>query len=417
MVFEEFVLPAEVVLLDSFNTTNQSILVVGEEEDDFFGKTSATGYSRLSFNPDSKLPEAEAVLDSIFFQLNVRSVSGKNLDQAKSYTVHRLTEQILDTLYYNFDELSHEETAIAAGEVVFGEETDTLVSLQVTPEFAEEIFGELKNGIYFNDVFSFRNYFPGIVIKGKEGDNTSISVALGTNTGILAYYHNEESDTVSTSYNISASVKLTDNTGNFVAARSFTGIKSDRSGTPTDLVTETKKGYDVGPLVGLKAGLGMLIKLDTSPFDTFLDTLSGVTFNQVLLELGELEPQAETQLSPSNLAMYFVNSRNEILTTSTEIPYSVQADGFAQVLTDANGDNTPTTSTPTFLSYDPETRMYGQLITSHVNALFRDQLTRRDWFLYPDSPVVAGDDFTKSLRQFVVDKNKIKVKVIYSRSR
>ena len=41
--FAEFDLPAEVVLLDSFNTTNQGLLVVGEEVDPYFGKTTGIG--------------------------------------------------------------------------------------------------------------------------------------------------------------------------------------------------------------------------------------------------------------------------------------------------------------------------------------------------------------------------------------
>lgn len=45
--FQEFDLPAKVVLLDSFNTTNQGVLIVGEEEDPFFGKTSGIGFSRM----------------------------------------------------------------------------------------------------------------------------------------------------------------------------------------------------------------------------------------------------------------------------------------------------------------------------------------------------------------------------------
>jgi len=385
---------------------------VGEEDDDFFGKTSGTGYTRVSFDPNAALPASDAILDSIFFNLNVRSISGSDLDQAKKYTVHKLTEQILDTLYYNFDELTYEEIPLASGEIIFGEKADTLVRLQVSTEFAEEIFAKMKERLSFNDIFVFRDYFPGIVIKGRAGDNTSIG--LGTGTGILAYYHSE-GDTTSKGYNISASVRLSG--GQFAAARSFTGIKSERSGTPTEVVTETKKSYDVGPLVGMKAGLGMVIKLDTSPFDAFLDTLSGVTFNQVALEIGEIKEQEETIKVPSNIAMYFTNSSNEILTSSTGVPLSVQADGFPQVFTGENGEELPNTTSPAFLVYDSESRKYSQLITSHVNALFRGQLTRKDWLLYASSPIIAGDEFTRSLRQFVVDKNRVKVKVIYSKSR
>lgn len=386
------------MLLDSFNTTNQGVLVVGEEEDDFFGKTSGTGYSRMYINSSATRPNIEAILDSVSFDLNILNVDGANLDEPKYFSIHKLTEPILDTLYYNFDELSYEASPFSSGEIVFGEATDSLVSFPVKQEFADDLFSRMQLGLEFNDLFTFRNYFPGIAVKAREGDNSSIGVGVGSSTGMKFYYH-YEGDTSSTVYNITTA-----------SSRSFNGVKSDRSGTPTSVVTETKTAYDVGPLVGIKSNLGMVIKLDTSPFDAFLDTLSGVIFNQVSLELGEIEPKAETEQVPANITIYFTDSSNEILITSEGTPLTVQSDGYPQVIINENGDETPNTSYPAALSYDAEARGYSELITSHVNAIFRGNLTRKDWLLY-------NSDSKKSLSQFIVNNNKIMVKVIYSRSR
>jgi len=67
--YKEITLDAQVVLLDSFNTTNAGILVVGDEEDPYFGKTRSTAYTRLHIEQGSQRPTAVAVLDSVFFQL------------------------------------------------------------------------------------------------------------------------------------------------------------------------------------------------------------------------------------------------------------------------------------------------------------------------------------------------------------
>lgn len=371
---------------------------MGEEEDDFFGKTSATGYSRLYIESGDDRPDQDALLDSVLFNLNIQNINGTELDEAKFYSIHKLTEPLLDTLYYNFDELSYEANPFSSGEIVFGEATDSLASFQVEEAFAEELFSKMQLGLEFNDLFTFRDYFPGIAVKAREGDNSSIGIGVGGSTGLKVYYH-YEGDTSSTLYNITTT-----------SSRSFNGIKSDRSGTPTEVVTETQKAYDVGSKVGMKSMLGMVIKLDTSPFDAFLDSLSGITFNQVVLELGEIEEQAETEKVPTNITMYFTDSSNKILTSSTGVRLSVQADGFPQVFKNEDGEEVPNTANPTSLGYDSEGRKYGQLITSHVNAVFRGQLTRKDWLLY-------SSDITKTLSQFVVDKNKVKVKVIYSKSR
>ena len=396
--------------MDSFNTTNQDVLVVGEDEDAFFGKTAATGYSRLYINTNTRdtIPKADALLDSAFFTLDVQGLDGTNLNQAKYFSVHKLQENILDTIYYNFDALQYESEAFASGEVIFGKETDSLVSLNVEDAFAEEIFSQLKEGIVFKDIFSFRDYFPGIAIKGREGDNTSVSVVLGTKTALKVYYHNV-GDTTSKVYTISTQ-----------SSRNFSGIVNDRTGTPTEVITEASTTYDVGPRVGIKSELGMIIKLDTSPFDEFLDTLSGVTFNQVSFEIGQIEEMAEGEFPISFLTMYFTDESNKFLKNPEGQFYTVQADGQPQVVTQADGTTRPAVQMYAPLPYDAEKKIYKQQIASYFNALFRNNLERKDWLLYggyaADSKSLAKDPFRKSLRQFVVDKNKIKVKVIYSKT-
>ncbi|MDR7131561.1 hypothetical protein J2X69_003925 [Algoriphagus sp. 4150] len=423
VVFEEFVLPAEVVLLDSFNTTNQNILIVGEEVDPFFGKTSATGYSRTFIDSRAKRPESNALLDSIFFTVDIININGTNLGGPKRFSIHKLTEPILDTLYYNFDELSYEENPFTAGEIVFGEKTDSIASFQLEEEFAEEIFNKMRAGAEFNNLFTFREYFPGIALKAKEGDNSSARVRLGANTAIKVYYRNAASDTVSTLYSISTS-----------SSRNFSGIKSDRSGTPTDAVTEYQKSYDVGPLVGIKAGLGMVIKLDTSPLDAFLDTLSGVIFNNVSLELGAIEDPAEGVLPSTYFRAYFSDGSNRFLANPAGKYYTIQDANRAQVGIDSDSNKVPLVEFPASFIYISDKKLYGQNISAYINALFRGDLTRKDWILYggnivdkrrtslgtdPLSPQgnLTTDQFGTSLRQFKVDKNKIKVKVIYSKSR
>ncbi len=408
--FEEFELPAEMILLDSFSTTttNEGLLVVGNEEDNFFGKTDAIGYSRLFISSAAARPATSSEMDSMLVRLSVVSVNGQNLTEPKRYTVHRLTESILDTAYYNFDALPFETEPFSSGEVVFGEKKDTIISFHAKEEFAAEIFSKLKQGNEFNDLFSFRDYFPGIAVKATEGDNTTVGVTMGTNTGIVVYYHNE-GDTVQKQYLI--------NTSN---SRGFNGIKSDRSGTPTGVITEPGKAYDVGGLVGMKANVGLALKLDTSPFDAFLDSLSGITFNQVSLEIGEIQTVPTGQTPPASLIIYLLDESDKILKRPSDgANLLVQMDGQLQVSLDEQGNQQPASGAPAAVFYSSDSKNYVQSVASHINAVFREQLQRKNWMLYIEnpSPQAPGDDFKRSLRQFIVGKDKIKVKVIYSKSR
>lgn len=405
--YEEFTFDAQLVLLDSFNTVNSGVLIVGNESDPYFGKTESTGFSRLYIDATKGKPKVDAVLDSVFFNVQVVSVNGSDLDKPKRYSIHKLTEPILDTLYYNFDKLEFEENSFAAMNVTFGDKKDTVLKFPVDAAFQEELFGKLKRGTEFNSLINFRNYFPGIAINAREGDNTTLGVSLGSNTGFAIYYHNE-GDTVSTKYDINTS-----------SSRSFNGIKSDRTGTPTEVVTEYGEAYEVSPLVGMKSAMAMALRIDTSPLDEFLDTLSGVIFNQVSFSMGEIETQAESNNPISGMVMILADRDNEpIRSTINQVPLYVQSDNSIQVLLDENGDKVPNNEfrTAAVLSYDLNAKTYSTGITSHVNAIFRGDLVRQDWLLYATTPT-TGDDFKRSLRQFKVNKDRIKVKIIYSKSR
>lgn len=406
--FKEIKLPASMVLIDSFNTTNQNVLIVGNEVDPLFGKTVGIGYSRLFFQETEARPAADVVLDSVFFKLQVVSVNGTDLNTPKSYTVHRLTEALLDTAYYNFDKLQFESNSIASGKILFGDKKDTTVNIAVNPDFSNEVFRRIKSGDGFEDLFSFRRYLPGIAIQSKDGDNTSIGINLGVNTGFYFYYHNL-GDTTAKVYRVTTA-----------SSRSFNGVISDRSGTPTSVITQRDKAYEVGSLVGMKANLGMTIKLDTSPLDSFLDSLSGVTFNQAQLILGEINTPSTGQTTLPWFIAYFIDEKNQILNRpSDRQPLTVQTDGQPQFDLDADGKEQPAINAPAASIYDADKKIFVMNVTSHLNALLRKKVTRKDWLIYGDTPYrdSPGDDFKRSFSQVLVEKDKIKIKVIYSRTR
>ena len=202
------------------------------------------------------------------------------------------------------------------------------------------------------------------------------------------------------------------------SSRSFNSVKSDRSGTPTSVVQLPGENYDVGPLVGLKANLGMVLKIDTSPIDPFLDTLVGVTFNQVSFEIGKIENQPETQTPPAAMVIYFTDDSNEILTRSIDNqPLTLQADGQPQTELDVDGNVLPAIRAPAILTYFADQENYITPIASYLGSLYRKDITRKDWLIYGNSPQSTGDAFKRSLRQFTVNQQNIKINVVYSKTR
>lgn len=401
--FQEFDLDARVVLLDSFGTTNSSVLLAGHETDEFFGTTEVIAYSRMSLNVNATRPRNDAILDSAFFYLDVVSVNGADLDKPKKYSIHQLSEPIRDTVYFNFDHLDYFEKPISEGEILFDDVKDTTVFIPLNTAFSEEMFLKIRNSREFQTLFEFRDFFPGIAIKARSGDNTTVGISPGENTKMTFFYH-YQGDTIATPYSI-----------NTLSSRRFYGVNSDRTGTPTEIVTEYGKSYDVGPTVGVKSGLAMTMRLETSPIDMFLDTLPGVTFNQVILKIGPIQNQSVDNNPVSAMWMILVDQNNKpIRSTINGSPLYVQRDGQPQVIPDSKGNIVPSNSLAAGslaeLQYLPSEKDYSSGVTSHVNSIFRGQLLRHDLRLLPF-------EFSQSLRQLKVDRNKIKVQVIYSKSR
>jgi hypothetical protein len=405
--YKEIALDAQVILLDSFNTTNAGILIVGDEQDPYFGKTKSTAYTRLHIEQGSERPRADALLDSVFFTLSTVSVNGSNLTQKKKYSVHLLNQPLLDTLYYNFSKLPYNPSPIAEVEVLFKDTKDTIIKAPLKQAFADEYFGKLKRGLEFDNLFSFRRYLPGVAIVPREGDNATAGFSLGGNTGIVFFYH-YLGDTTAKKYTITT-----------FSSRSFNGIESDRSGTPTAVVNQYQKPFSTGPVVGMKSGLGLALRIDTRPIDAFLDTLSGVVFNQVNLQLGPIEEQDEKNTPISGMVMKMVDSQNRVLLSSiNKAELHVQGDGQPQVIEDNKGDFVPNNffQSSAIIGYDITTRTQRAGISSYFNALYKDQLKRTDWLLYAITPT-TGDDFKRSLRQFKVNRNQLKITVIYSKTK
>lgn len=403
--FTEIPLSASMVLLDSFNTTNQGSFVVGGETSPFFGKTEGIGFSRLAINVSAPLPKQDAILDSIKFNFQVESATGKDFSKLKSLKVHLLTEGIQDTSYYSFDRLAFDPNTIAENSFDFSARKDTLVSMKMKEEFAISIFKEMKNGDAFKDLFSFRRLIKGIAITGNPEEEVSLSVRVGNTTGISVYYH-YKGDTVPTVYPISTA-----------QSRHFNYVKNDRQGSQTEIIVQPGTSYNTGDKVGSKSGVGLVLKIDTSPIAAFLDTIKNVTFNEITFHIGPLETTSADNSPPSFMVMNFTNETNRLLTRFDGEPMSVQADGQAQQAIDANGNIVPSVAAPALLAYFSESRIYNQRITSYMNAVYRSNLQRNDWILYPNSPGTAGDDFKKSFKEFVVNKNNIKLKIYYSKIR
>ncbi|KEO72095.1 hypothetical protein EL17_19485 [Anditalea andensis] len=420
--YTEIPLSASMVLLDSFNTTNANVLMAGGDISPFFGTTEAIGFSRVNFVPYNRdipaaaRPNATSVLDSARFQFTITNqMTANSFAENKTLSVHRLLEPIQDITYYNSDKLAYDENPIAVGSYRLNAGRDTIVSAPLNETIANDFFNRLKsNDPIFRDLFAFREYFPGIAIKGRVEEQAGLPVNV-MNTGMVLYYRNE-GDTVSRRFLISTA-----------ESRSFNHINNNRTGTPLEIVQEPRTAYDVGNLVGLKANTGLVMKINTAPLQSFMDTLQNVVFNQVILEMGPVEALSEGFM-PFDFLYMFYSINNTGMFSNPD---------YRRVERDPRqGQVNPE---PARLSYLEDTRLYRQSITSYTNNLYRSGQENYNLIIHPDDPDLPVEvnlnissvqtvdtrrltsqqrpnlDYKESLRQLIVDQNTIKLKLYYSK--
>jgi hypothetical protein len=135
--------------------------------------------------------------------------------------------------------------------------------------------------------------------------------------------------------------------------------------------------------------------------------------------LGPVEEQDKGQTPITGMVMKFVDSQNRVLLSSiNKAELHLQGDGQPQVIEQEDGTKVPNNFFPSsaIIGYDPTSRILRTGISSYMNALLKNELQRKDLLLYAITPN-TGDDFKRSLRQFKVNKDKVKVTVIFSKTK
>src|SRR5690606_4122681 len=107
---------------------------------------------------------------------------------------------------------------------------------------------------------------------------------------------------------------------------------------------------------------------------------------------------------------------NKILKRIDGREVSVQGERQTQIEgIDQQGNIVPAVDNPNTLIFNKEKFIYSQQITSYINSVFRLDLPRTDLILYPTSPNATGDEFKQSLREYVVNRHTLKLKIYYSK--
>lgn len=399
------------VLLDSIATSGSGIMLVGQFQDEYMGKTTASTSAQVTLG-DSWTIQDDAVYDSIKLVLPYSGYSYGDTTQWVTMEVHRLTESVdlqslppyvgteepLSYFYatsalYNTSQLQSEIQPLSL--YAFQPRPSRTDSLMISlPDALGADWLNLKkaNDDRLSVATNFLDYFKGIKINSASSGGSGAIVGFNAGSAFIRLYYNVTANGIIENlyhdFPLSSTYQYNQLTGNY-SESVLAGI--DRGGEP--LSSSVSSGVGVA-----QSGTGLMIKLE---FPYLKDLQKAININMINMAVLQIEPVVNSNrypyLLPATLALYE--------TDKTNVP-----------LSPLYMDYTATAQTATFTAdyeYDMASR-YQFGITEYFTELFQDAEASGKAILM----AAPSTSFNQSLERIVVGgsghTNKVKLKLYYT---
>jgi hypothetical protein len=385
--YTEIEIPSSVISLDSMLTSSSARLLAGNYTDPDLGDLTASGYTRFSFG-ESKLsiPE-DAIYDSIYLKLKVDYTYGPGVSDLQNFSVHELTEDIIDTLaYFSFSEIGYNSEPIGTGSFLLSTRQDTLLLYKLSDDFGNSLFEAASDTTVINpdDVGTLQSLFRGFAFLSDPLNNSLLRYSQGDPESVLEMYYHQPDDTVYQSYKF-----------RFFTTSNFNRIITDRTGTPlegienqpyTEFIPADNKTY-------LQSGAGLIPKLDLTPVIEFFDTIPNVAFNQVILDI-KINMPGLNEIPPSQLTLYYTNDTNRRIRSGSEF-LGIRVEGSSELIRPG---------------YDTDNQNYEAPATLYTGEITAGNNLYHKILLYPPE-----FGLTLTINHFQIDPGNIKLRIYYTR--
>lgn len=415
-IFEkEFTLPTAVVLLEPVNTTNRPVssssqrprVLTGSYQHEKLGTVTATGFTNFS-RTTSAIP-TDAVYDSAVLVLQTNYWYGlTSAPAASGLSVHLLQESLpvveveydtlqngtIDTLYRNTSFNSDDKVPFnteSVGQTNFFTDPDkeeNEVHVMLDDTFGSDLFTKFKDqDAEVENNEKLQSYFKGFALVSTESPGHMLGFDHAE-TKLYLYHHTASTDSLRYTLEISPN-----------ASSWFTNIESDRSGTALASLTETLQDFVPGDgNIYLQAGVGIVPKIDFSPFVNFIDSIGQkVVINQAKFSIS-IDLPGEFLPPPAGLQPYLVKDDNELIPV---------ADRFGNVslktISDELSQSGNLVLRPDTVSNNIE---FSGIVSVYATALLETEI-EKTMLLYPVQ-------LSSSINHMITDSSRVKLKVDYT---
>lgn len=377
------------VLIDSIQTSNSGMALVGNYYDATFGNIESQAVYRLDL-PSSSFEDKD-VFDSITLCLKHNSYYLGDTSQEFSLQVHELDTYLEDlaldqSSFYNFTKVKYKDEIL--GQMNYyprPNKTDELgnteeLEFKLKDDFGLRLFNLfIEEADEVSDATKFYKYFYGIVLKCDENlDNSIMGYAVNDSSMyVKMYYHRTDGPKEELEAVFNADV----------SQYQFNSINADRSSTLLNTLIEQRNELSSTKTNNesyIQGGTGLMTKVE---FPGLANVFELVLLNQIIKAELILEPTKKTKTINDN-----------VLPPSLIVYTSNTANNLTSVLTSSDGSSTLTMDLVQDLSDDWDNKYYSIDITQYIiNELL-------DGFFDPDFTLIvglSGDDQQGTLKSLI----------------
>lgn len=302
---------AATVLADTFVTSVDNNILVGQWNDPQTGRTFAEGYAGVAYTAQTLATRAQPRFDSLVFELPYGFRYG-DTTRAMTVQVSRLTNRILPTrIYYNTDKAAYQPTPLATKTFVPSvSENNRLLRIRLNDALGKQFYDRLVDATIDSDE-AMTNFWTGFAFTpvssaGSTQPNTLLGLNVAANQGALVlYFHENDAAQTRQSIRFGLSFVRHSYVLNQVVGSALAGLTNRQSSVGSD---QTNRTTFVSPIARLRTRL-VIPGLSTLPLPA---GFAGVNRAELIIQPIR-ENIRDNAAPPPSLVLWQTNAANELL--------------------------------------------------------------------------------------------------------
>jgi hypothetical protein len=305
---------------DSFITSTDSSILIGQWADSQTGKLTAQGFTSVDFTANDLANESGARFDSLVIEFGY-SFSYGDTTQPFTLQVYPLRQALTaGQTYYNYNSAGYEASVLAQKSfMAVGREADRQVRMRLPTDMGQAFFSKLVSK-EINDTETMASYWKGLALIGEAANNVIWGINMGSEkTGLRLYYHTNDMAKTASSIRFS------------LGATHFTQLTNDASGSvlqalkyKADNLISTATGH----ITTVGVGVGFRTRIEFPWLSQFTKPEAFLGLNMAQLQINPIRKVLQDNAPPPDqLALYQTNSQNELVNTVPAL-----ADGSASAV-------------------------------------------------------------------------------------